>query len=104
MGTFFRPDVYERVGILPVEVYKKEGKSVISVGKKAQKGWKMPFMAVKKSRKRSAFVIYSLKTMHLQEKERTLSWRKLKGMQSSKQGTWKGYHWLVNKRYMKGLR
>ena len=28
----------ERVGILPVEVYKKVGKSVISVGKKAQKG------------------------------------------------------------------
>ena len=32
---------------------------VISVGKKAQKGLQMHFLAVKKSRKHSCFVIYS---------------------------------------------
>ena len=30
--------VYERAGISPVEMYEKEGQSVISVCKKAQKG------------------------------------------------------------------
>ena len=34
--TFFRPQVYERVGILLVEVYGKVGKSVILVCKKAR--------------------------------------------------------------------
>ena len=33
----------------------------------------MPFMAVKKSRKRFAFVISSLETVHLQQQERMLS-------------------------------
>ena len=37
-GTIFRLQVYERVGILLLEVYERVGKSVISVGKKAQKG------------------------------------------------------------------
>ena len=36
-GTFFRPQVYERVGILLVEVYGRVGKSVILVCKKAQR-------------------------------------------------------------------
>ena len=35
-GTFFRPQVYERAGISLVEVYGREGKSVILVCKKAQ--------------------------------------------------------------------
>ena len=30
-GTFCRPQVYERVVVLPVEVYERVGKSVISV-------------------------------------------------------------------------
>ena len=37
MGTFFRLRVYERVGILPAEVYERLRKSVISVFKKKQK-------------------------------------------------------------------
>ena len=37
-GTFFRLQVCERVGISLVEVYKREGKSVIWVCKRAQKG------------------------------------------------------------------
>ena len=37
-GTFFRLQVYERVGISLVEVYKRVGKSVIWVCKRAQKG------------------------------------------------------------------
>ena len=45
----------------------------------------MLLVIVKKSRKRSGFVIvsYILKTMHLQQ---------LKGKQSSKLGMWNGYH------------
>ena len=38
MGTFFRLQVYERVGTLLVEVYKSVGKSVISVCKRTKKG------------------------------------------------------------------
>ena len=37
MGYFFRRQVYERVGILLVEVYESVGESFISVCKKAQK-------------------------------------------------------------------
>ena len=37
-GTFFRLQVYERVGILLVELYKRIGKSVILVCKRTQKG------------------------------------------------------------------
>ena len=36
-GTFFRLQVYERVGISLVEVYKRVGKSVIWVCERAQK-------------------------------------------------------------------
>ena len=35
-GTFFRLQVYERVGISLVGVYERKGKSTISVGKKAR--------------------------------------------------------------------
>ena len=49
---------YERVGIPLIEVYEMVGKSVFSVGKKAQKSYQMHFVAVKKSRKLSGFVIY----------------------------------------------
>ena len=57
--TFFRLKVYQRVGIFPVEVYERVGKSVISVRKKAQNlGLTDFFMAMKKWRKRSGFVIY----------------------------------------------
>ena len=37
-GAFFRIQVYERVGISPVEVHEMVGKSVISICKKAEKG------------------------------------------------------------------
>ena len=37
-GTFFRIQVYERVGMSPVEVYEIVGKSVISICKKAENG------------------------------------------------------------------
>ena len=55
-GTFFRRQVYERVGISVVEVHERVGKSVISVVKKPSKK-QMHFMAVKKSKKCSCFVI-----------------------------------------------
>ena len=49
---------YERAGISLIEVYEMVGKSVFSVGKKAQKRNQMHFVAVKKSRKLSGFVIF----------------------------------------------
>ena len=57
-GTNFRRQVYERVAILLVEV--QEGKSVIQVEKRPKRAIKqIHFMAVKKSRKHSGFVIHS---------------------------------------------
>ena len=50
---------FQREGILLVEVYESVRLSVISVRKKAQKGSQIYSKAVKKSRKRSGFVIYS---------------------------------------------
>ena len=44
-GTFVRLQVYERVGILLVEVCKREGKSVIWVYERAQRDEQMNFMA-----------------------------------------------------------
>ena len=58
-GVLFQATGLWRVGSYLLEVYERVGKSVISVCKKAQKGLQMHFMAVKKSRKRSGFVIYS---------------------------------------------
>ena len=46
-GYLFRLQVYERVGISLVEVYKTLGKSVIWVCERAQKGQQMNFMALK---------------------------------------------------------
>ena len=45
-GTFFRLQVYERVGILLVEVFKRVGKSVISVCEMAQRAEQMNFMTL----------------------------------------------------------
>ena len=39
-GILFRLQVYERVGISPVEVYKRGGKSVIRVCERTQKGYR----------------------------------------------------------------
>ena len=58
-APLFRLQVYERIGISIVEACERVGKPVISVGKKVQKGKKRHFMAEKKSRKRSGFVIHS---------------------------------------------
>ena len=53
-GSLFRLQVYERLVIPPA------GKSVFSVSEKAQIGQQMHFMSVKKSRKTSGFLIYSI--------------------------------------------
>ena len=45
-GTFFRLQVYERVGILLVEVFKRVGKSVIWVSEMAQRAEQMNFMTL----------------------------------------------------------
>ena len=49
--------VYERVGVLLIEVFERVGKILVS--KKAQNGKQIHFMAKKKSRKRPCFVIFS---------------------------------------------
>ena len=59
-GIFFRLQVYERVGILLVEVFTREGKSVIMICKKAQKGKQMnQSYGFKRSKTRSGLVIDS---------------------------------------------
>ena len=45
-GTFFRLQVYERVGILLVKVYKRAGKSVIWVSETAQRAEQMNFITL----------------------------------------------------------
>ena len=45
-GTFFMLQVYERVGILLVEVFYRVGKSVISVCELAQRAEHMNFMTL----------------------------------------------------------
>jgi len=45
-GTFFRLQVYERVGISPVEIYERVGKSVIWVCERAQRAEQMHFKAL----------------------------------------------------------
>ena len=81
--TFFRPQVYERVGISLVEVYKRVGKSVIWACERTQKGWQMNFMDFE-SRENVlfSFVIDS----YLKDSAFTEVKRK------NKQGMWKGYH------------
>ena len=51
-GIFFRLQVYERVGILLVEVYKRGGKSVIWVCERTPKRVTDEFYGFIKSRKR----------------------------------------------------
>ena len=46
MGTFFRLQVYERVGILLVVVYERVEKSVIWVCERAQRAEQMNFMTL----------------------------------------------------------
>ena len=68
MGIFFGLQVYERVGISLVEVYESVEKSVIAVGKKAQKSSQIHFMhGCEKSRENNVFYfLFSyLKTVHL---------------------------------------
>ena len=45
-GTFFRLQVYERVGILLVEVYERVGKSVSWVCERDQRDEQMNFIAI----------------------------------------------------------
>ena len=91
-GTYFRLQVYERVGISLVEVY--EMVHFISVCKKAQEGYQMYFMVVKKSRKRSGFVIFSC----LKDSAFTAVKR---DYHLSIEGIWKGY-FFCQKFYTKG--
>ena len=76
MGTFFGLQINEGVEISLVEVYERAEKSVIWVGKKAQKSYQIHFMhdcgKVEKTVCVIFFVSY-IKTVHL-------------GMQRSKQG------------------
>ena len=83
-GTFFRLQLYERVGILLVVVYERVGKSVISVCEmpKRPNRW---ILWIIKSGKRYIFVIDSYwndNAFTAVQKE----------MQSSYQGMWKGFH------------
>ena len=60
-GSFFRLQVYQRVGITLVKVYERVGKSVISVLRR-------PKRAVKMSRKRAGLgFIHVLNTVSLQQ-------------------------------------
>ena len=45
-GTFFSLQVYEKVGLLLVEVYKRVGESVIWVCHRAQRAEQMNFVAL----------------------------------------------------------
>lgn len=59
-GYHFQAQAHKkRVEILLVEIYEGEGKSFLLSGKKARKVLQIHFMALKKSKKRSGFVIYS---------------------------------------------
>ena len=58
-GTFFRLQVYERVGISLNEVHERVGKSVISVCKKVPQKTDA-FYGCQKVEECSCFVIYSL--------------------------------------------
>ena len=59
MGTFFVLQVYERIGISLVEAYEMIEKSVISVGKKAQKSYQIHFVhGCGKSRENNVLVFF----------------------------------------------
>ena len=74
----FQASGYERVGILPVEVYEMAGKSVIWSVKWPKKATEGSFVSVKSSRKFSDFVQWFIRL------------QQLKGIQSSKLGMRKG--------------
>ena len=100
-GTFFRLQIYESVGISLVDVYKRVGKCVTSFCKKAQRGSKKHFMALKKLAK-------CFGSFDLFISKRQCIFQQLKGMQCSKLGTcstrgticqlkvWNGYLFLSN--------
>ena len=71
-----------------MEVYERVGKSIISVGNKAQKGQQMHFVAVKKSKKRGV-VVNSYFKDSASTKSVTRYVKEVK-------------HALVNRRYTKG--
>ena len=73
-GTFSRLQVYERVGILTVQVYEMVGKSVTWSIKWPKKATEGSFMIVKSSKKFSGFAQWFIRV------------RQLKEMQSSKLG------------------
>ena len=88
--------MYERVGILLVEVYERVGKSVIWVCERAQqcKGLTEEFYGFIKSRKRSIFVI----DCHLNEKAFTSVKRDAKLLNRYVKGVP-----CVNRRYTKRI-
>ena len=66
-GTFSRLQEYERVGILPVEVYEMVGKSVTWFVKWPKKATEGSFMSVKSSKKFSGFVQWFIRLQQLKE-------------------------------------
>ena len=92
--------VNEREGISLVELHERIGKSVTLVGRKPQNGYKQKhFYGCEKSGENVLVLwfIHILRTVHLQ---------RLKGIQSSNRGMWKGYHAFVNvanRTYRKGV-
>ena len=84
-GTFCRPQVYERVVILPVEVYERVGKGNLSFrfGKRSKRPNRC-ILWLWKNRKNVLvlWLIHISKTLRLQQFE---------GMQSYKLVMWKGY-------------
>ena len=78
--TFFRLQVYERVGKSAISVCKTY-RCILWLWKGQEKVLGLGF-------------VHTFKTVHLQE---------LKGMQSYKIGKWKGYHLSINRRYAKGV-
>ena len=98
---FFRLQVYDRERILLIEVYESVGLSVISLRKKVQRGLQIYCKAVKKSRKRSGFVIYSYFkcsafTLVKRDAKFLISYKKGVLYHLSKEGIGKGYLFSQN--------
>ena len=96
---------FERVGISLVEVYERAGRSVISGSKKAQKVSQMYFMALKKSRIHSGFVVYSYfkdSKFTVFERDGKFWTRYVKGYHLSIAGILKWYLFF-QKGYIKGV-
>ena len=66
-GSFFRLQVYERVGISPVEVYEMVGKCVTWSVKWPKKATEGSFMSVKSSKTFSGFVQWFIRLQQLKE-------------------------------------